>query len=107
MSGFFCPLSQLPIGCSATIWRLAAKGQLRRRLLDLGLVPHTTVRALFCAPAKDPTAYLVRGTAFALRRRDAQCIYIYRNGVPKPRAVADKRKKYHKKRGERLVCSHL
>ncbi|KAB2921125.1 MAG: hypothetical protein F9K22_14460 [Bacteroidetes bacterium] len=57
----------------------ACRGQQRRRLLDLGIVPGTTVRAEMRSASGDPTAYAVRGTLVALRRNHAQMIFVQRN----------------------------
>ena len=57
-------LTALPIGKSAIIAGLKAKGLMRRRLLDLGLVPATTIEAVRRSPAGDPVAYRVRGTSY-------------------------------------------
>lgn len=46
----------------------ACQGIQRRRLLDLGVVPGTRVRAELVSPGGDPTAYDVRGALIALRR---------------------------------------
>ena len=48
-----------------------------RRLLDLGFVPGTFVKAMHAAPFfKDPASYLVRGTHVALRLSEAQRVKI-------------------------------
>ena len=47
---------------------------MRRRLLDLGLIPGTRVTCQGRSPAGDPAAYLVRGTVVALRARDAAAV---------------------------------
>jgi ferrous iron transport protein A len=46
------------------------------RLLDLGLVPGTPVRALRRAPLGDPTVYELRGYQLCLRRTDAACVRV-------------------------------
>jgi len=48
----------------------------RRRLLDLGFVPGTTIEVEMVSPGGDPTAYRVRGTLIALRREQSSLIYI-------------------------------
>ena len=55
----------------------ACRGPERRRLLDLGLVPGTTVKAEFASPAGDPVAYRVRGALIALRAQQAEMIHIH------------------------------
>ena len=49
----------------------ACRGPARRRLLDLGVVPGTLVRAELRSAAGDPVAYDVRGALIALRREQA------------------------------------
>ncbi|NLW10114.1 MAG: ferrous iron transport protein A [Firmicutes bacterium] len=69
-------LTALPIGKSAIIAGLKAKGLMRRRLLDLGLVPATTIEAVRRSPAGDPVAYRVRGTVIALRAEESRLITV-------------------------------
>lgn len=54
----------------------ACRGPERRRLLDLGFVPGTTVEVDMVSPAGDPTAYRLRGSVIALRREQARLIRI-------------------------------
>lgn len=56
----------------------AVQGTQRRRLLDLGVLPGTEIAAEITSPAGDPRAYRIRGALIALRRRQAQGIYISR-----------------------------
>jgi ferrous iron transport protein A len=65
------PLSLLRPGERAHVVDLALNGLLRRRILDLGIVPGTALTCIGRAPAGDPIAYLVRGTVIALRSEDA------------------------------------
>ena len=74
-----CTLSALARGERGAVCRLTATGAMRRRLMDIGLTPGTPVEVLFRACFGDPTAYLVRGTVVALRREDAERIYVRRN----------------------------
>lgn len=71
-------LDALRIGESARVVGLSrrCRGQQRRRLLDLGLVPGTIVRAELSSAAGDPTAYAIRGATIALRRSHAGLIHI-------------------------------
>ena len=54
----------------------ASRGPERRRLMDLGIVPGTTVEAEYNSPSGDPTAYRIRGALIALRREQADQINI-------------------------------
>ena len=58
----------------------ACRGVQRRRLFDLGLIPGTVVRAEFCGPGGDPTAYDIRGATIALRRQQAEQILVAGDG---------------------------
>lgn len=54
----------------------ASRGPERRRLMDLGIVPGTTIEAEYNSPSGDPTAYRVRGALIALRREQSDQINI-------------------------------
>lgn len=69
-------LSELPIGSSAKIQDLRARDKQRRRLLDLGFIPGTTVMAKRKSPSGDPIAYLIRGTLLALRKEETDLITV-------------------------------
>jgi DtxR family Mn-dependent transcriptional regulator len=74
-------LSSLPIGMEATVLNIskALRGQQRRRLMDLGIVPGTVIRAEMRSASGDPTAYMIRGAVVALRKQHAQMIFIQKN----------------------------
>ena len=74
-------LSSLPVGEEATVLNIskALRGQQRRRLMDLGIVPGTVIRAEMRSASGDPTAYLIRGAVVALRQQHAQMIFIQKN----------------------------
>ncbi|MEW6524193.1 MAG: FeoA family protein [Bacillota bacterium] len=67
-------LAQLPLGAWGEV--VAVRGNHRQRLLDLGLVPGTRVRALRHSPLGDPTAYYIRGAVLALRKDQAKQVEI-------------------------------
>ena len=69
-------LATLASGESGRVQRLspACQGAQRRRLLDLGIVPGTDIRAEFASLGGDPVAYRVRGALIALRRSQAEWI---------------------------------
>lgn len=79
MSASFC-LNDLCPGQQATVTRLTVNGEMRRRLLDIGLTPNTCVRCLGRSPLGDPSAFFIRGAVIALRRRDCQNIHIKKAG---------------------------
>ena len=56
----------------------ACRGPQRRRLLDLGVVPGTEIRAVMRSAAGDPIAYDIRGALIALRQEQAEWIRVRR-----------------------------
>ncbi len=69
--GHLILLNQLSLGSSGIVRGLTAKGSIRRRLLDLGLISNTRVEALIKSPFGDPRAYGIRGAVIALRSEEA------------------------------------
>lgn len=69
-------LSELKAGDEGQISKLLITGSMRRRLLDIGMSPGTAVSCIGKSPFGDPAAYLVRGCAVAIRRKDADEIII-------------------------------
>ncbi len=67
-------LSDLAIGASCYVASVELGGLLRRRILDLGMVPGTAVRCVRKSPAGNPIAFAVRGSTIALRAEDARFI---------------------------------
>jgi len=70
------PLANLAPGSVCQIVSLELSGLLRRRILDLGIVPGTLIRCIRRGPSGDPTAYLVRETLIALRSEEAAQILV-------------------------------
>ena len=66
----------LPIGQTAVITAVGGEGALRCRLLDMGLIPKTTVRVEKIAPLGDPIELRVRDYALSLRKEDARNIQV-------------------------------
>ncbi len=64
-------LHELSIGLTGTVKKLNSSGIVRRRMLDLGIIPNTNVKVLRKSPAGDPIAYKIRGTVIALRKDES------------------------------------
>ncbi|MEZ4636087.1 MAG: FeoA family protein [Caldilineaceae bacterium] len=60
----------------------ACRGQERRRLMDLGILPGAAIEVEMNSPLGDPTAYRVRDTLIALRREQARLIQIEKVAQP-------------------------
>lgn len=69
-------LAEIKVGQRARVVGLLVEGLTRRRLLDLGLLPGTEVRAVMESPLGTPTAYEIRGSILALRVEDASKIMV-------------------------------
>ena len=69
-------LDAMTPGRHAAVSALLCSGSIRRRLLDLGMIPGTRVVCIGRSPLGDPSAYLVRGAVIALRRKDCRQILI-------------------------------
>ncbi len=69
-------LDKLPNGKSAVIKKVGGEGVLRCRLLDMGLIPKTTVTVTKVAPLGDPIELIIRGYVLTLRKDDASKIEV-------------------------------
>lgn len=70
-------LAEAEIDIPYTVENVGCSGAMLRRLLDLGVIPGTRITALYASPAKNPVAYLIRGTVIAFRKEDSRDITIY------------------------------
>ena len=69
-------LSGLSPGQRATVVAVDDSGPIGRRLLELGLLPGTPVRALRHAPLGDPRVYELRGYRLCLRRSESDRVQV-------------------------------
>ena len=69
-------LSELSPDEKCRVLSMNSKSEIRRRLLDMGLIPGTLVSCAFKSPWGDPSAYLIRGALVALRQEDAEEIFV-------------------------------
>ncbi|MEZ4635643.1 MAG: FeoA family protein [Caldilineaceae bacterium] len=69
-------LDQIAPGERATVSRLTGTGALRRRLMDMGILPGVEIEVLRAAPMGDPLEYKLRGYHLSLRRSEAQQIEV-------------------------------
>ena len=69
-------LSQLPVSATATIEKIEAERHLARRLMEMGLLPGTSITVSGIAPMGDPIRLSVRGYSLSIRRREAAQILL-------------------------------
>ena len=78
IEGKFKNLSSLNTGDKGVVLGIskALRGQQRRRLMDLGVVPGTEIVAEMKSVSGDPTAYRIKGASIALRKNLSDHIYL-------------------------------
>ena len=64
-------LKDLDVGKSGRVLTVGGEKALRRRLLDMGITPRTTVTVKKVAPLGDPIELWLRGYVLTLRLEDA------------------------------------
>lgn len=69
-------LQDLPMNTIGVVEDLQCDSSIQRRLLDLGLVKGTKIKPIFQSPFGDPTAFEIRKTLIALRKKDTKLILI-------------------------------
>jgi ferrous iron transport protein A len=71
-------LVELREGEEGIIDRLDLPEEIATRLMELGFLPGTTVRAAHSAPGGDPRVFRVDGSEIALRKETAAHLYLRR-----------------------------
>jgi DtxR family Mn-dependent transcriptional regulator len=71
-------LAELKLGESATIAGISpnCRGQQRRRLMDLGIVPGARISAEIESASGDPVGYRILGATIGIRKSQAELIFI-------------------------------
>lgn len=70
------PLSSLNIGQSGVVRLLEGQGEIKRRLMDMGITRGTSISVHKLAPLGDPMELHLRGYSLSLRKKDAEKIKI-------------------------------
>jgi len=73
-------LSTLAIGEEAEVTGISAnlRGQQRRRLMDLGIVPGSHISVVMKSASGDPIGYRVKGTTVGIRKNQADLVFVNR-----------------------------
>jgi ferrous iron transport protein A len=69
-------LDKAVIGSNCIIVKVNGEKPIKRRLMDMGLIPGTKVFVRKLAPLGDPMEIMVKGTELTLRKADALNIII-------------------------------
>jgi len=69
-------LASIDVGERCIINELLLKGDIRRRLQDIGAINGTEIECVLKSPSGDPVAYEIRGAVIAIRNSDAEMIRV-------------------------------
>lgn len=69
-------LASLVRGQKAKIVRVRGQGPIRRRILDMGLVPGSEVEVIRKAPLGDPVEFRIKGYYLSLRKIEAELVLV-------------------------------
>lgn len=75
-------LANIDLGATVTVQSIGGHGSFRRRLLELGLLPGTSVMVQSVAPLGDPLELRVRGASMSIRRADAAVVEVVPRRTP-------------------------
>ncbi len=70
-------LFDLKVGEKCRIDKILIEDSLKRRLIDIGLIPQSIVECVGVSPLGDPKAYLIKGAVIALRREVCEKIKVW------------------------------
>lgn len=69
-------LSNLPVDEQATVLEIHTKGNMRRRMQDMGIVEGAKIKALLNSPSGGIRAYEIWETVIAVREKNAAEIFV-------------------------------
>jgi len=69
-------LSELKVGKEAEVTAVKAEGAVRRRIMDMGLIKGTRFKVVRVAPLGDPMEIFFKGLHLALRKNEAEGIFV-------------------------------
>ncbi len=69
-------LGKLKAGQEGVVTKVNGEGNLRYRLLDMGLIPKTRIKVVRFAPMGDPMEIFLRGYNLTIRKSDADMIEV-------------------------------
>lgn len=69
-------LNELLKGESAKIIKIGGIGELKKRLVDMGVTAGEVIKLERNAPLGDPQEYIIKATGIAIRKQDAKNIEV-------------------------------
>ena len=76
MIGVRMTLNDIKPGETCRVVKIAERGQVRRRIMDMGITRGTKIEVHKVAPLNDPIELAVRGYHLSLRREDCKGIEV-------------------------------
>ncbi len=70
------PLTHLKKGQNAKIIHVRGSGPIKRRMMDMGMVPGSEINLIRKAPFGDPIEFRVKGYSLSLRKEEAEKITV-------------------------------
>jgi ferrous iron transport protein A len=69
-------LNEVGVGSKTRVTSISKDANVRRRLMDMGIIPGIQVEISGKAPLGDPIEVLIRGYKLTLRKNEAMCITV-------------------------------
>lgn len=69
-------LNKVNLNKEVIIKKINCRGNIKRRILDLGMIEGTKIKPVLKSPLGDPIAYEVRGSLISLREEESKSIEI-------------------------------
>lgn len=69
-------LDEVQLHRKVIIKELQNVGRIRRRLLDLGIMPESVIEPVLCSPSGHMRSYFIKGTMIALRDDESTKILV-------------------------------
>ena len=69
-------LSELKVGEKCKVGGIQGQGPVKRRILDMGVVPGSEIEVIRVAPLGDPVEFKLKGYYLSLRKEEAENILV-------------------------------
>ena len=69
-------LREVPVGGTAKVVKIHGEGEVKRRIMDMGITKGVEIYVRKVAPLGDPIEITVRGYELSLRKADAESIEV-------------------------------
>ena len=77
-------LNELKVGQKCVVEKIETSSDIKRRLMDLGIVKGSEIECALIGPGGDPKAFYIKGALIALRKEDSSKIIVKTNECNSP-----------------------